>query len=79
MLKHSFVEAVGDANVEHPGFVAHDVDEVSSFHIVQSAARCHPEGRVVCGPKDLNVKSQQDSWGEILRPESEPGPQDDVA
>jgi hypothetical protein len=32
MLKDSFLEVVGNANVEHFGFVTHDVDEVASPH-----------------------------------------------
>lgn len=34
---------------------------------------CHPEGRVVCAPKDLNVMTVLDSYVEILRPSSSDG------
>ncbi len=35
--------------------------------IQTSSKTCHPEGRAVCGPKDLNLNFQQDTAIEILR------------
>src|SRR6267378_929673 len=40
---------------------------VSSLAIQTSSKTCHPEGRAVCGPKDLNLNFQQDAAIEILQ------------
>jgi hypothetical protein len=40
---------------------------LTAFQKAHRTTNCHPEGRDVCGPKDLNIDNAQHSAAEILR------------